>query len=168
MKTASDVFTGTGFHLHRRWLLILVIAFTGFWFQGCGSSSPATSLSQQEINNRLNQSHNQWRGTPYRLGGTTRSGVDCSAFVMIVMRDQFGVELPRTTQQQMNFGSSASPRSLRVGDLVFFQTGRRTYHVGIVMQNGQFLHASTSRGVMISGLREPYWQERFLRARRVL
>ncbi len=116
---------------------------------------------------RLVQQYQKWEGTPYRLGGDTRSGIDCSAFVQIVMRDAFGIDLPRTTREQMQIGRRISPRSVQLGDLVFFQTGRTTYHVGIMMRGDFFMHASTSRGVTIDRLGEPYWQQRMIQVRRV-
>ncbi|MCH8487591.1 MAG: NlpC/P60 family protein [Candidatus Cyclonatronum sp.] len=146
--------------------LLLLFALSLF-LGGCGSSSGSRSDARQ-VEQRLMQQFQQWRGTPYRLGGITQQGVDCSAFVMLVYRNGFGVELPRTTDQQMRAGTRVNPRQLRVGDLVFFQTGRNTRHVGIVLSGGRFLHASTSQGVIIDELNQPYWQQRFTVARRVL
>jgi cell wall-associated NlpC family hydrolase len=130
---------------------------------GC-SSSRRVAISPEA---RLMQSYEQWKGTPYRLGGTTRSGVDCSAFVQIVMRDQFRIDLPRTTDQQLRTGRRVRRGSLNVGDLVFFRTGRSTLHVGIMLDRNRFMHASTSQGVMISSLNERYWSQRFIRGRRL-
>jgi cell wall-associated NlpC family hydrolase len=132
------------------------------------SSCAGPRQSARSPQAKLMESYEQWKGTPYRLGGTTRSGVDCSAFVQIVMRQQFRVDLPRTTEQQLTVGSRVRKSSLRTGDLVFFQTGRRTLHVGIMLDNNRFMHASTSSGVMISSLNERYWSSRYLRARRVM
>ncbi|MCC5935514.1 MAG: C40 family peptidase [Balneolales bacterium] len=146
---------------------ILLLFALSLFLGGCGSSSGSRSDARQ-VEQRLMQQFQQWRGTPYRLGGITQQGVDCSAFVMLVYRNGFGVELPRTTDQQMRAGTRVNPRQLRVGDLVFFQTGRNTRHVGIVLSGGRFLHASTSQGVIIDELNQPYWQQRFTVARRVL
>lgn len=150
-------FNPTLFRLLSLTLLLVFIA-------SCGSSRRAARSPEA----RLMASYEQWKGTPYRLGGTTRAGVDCSAFVQIVMRDQFRVTLPRTTDLQMNAGNRVRRRSLRTGDLVFFRTGRTTLHVGIMLDNKRFMHASTSRGVMISSLDEQYWSRRYLRGRRVI
>jgi cell wall-associated NlpC family hydrolase len=87
---------------------------------------------------------------------------------MLVYRDQFNINLPRTTAQQLDFGSQVAANRLRIGDLVFFQTGRNTRHVGILLREGRFMHASTSQGVMISHLNESYWNQRFIMARRVM
>lgn len=134
---------------------------------GCRSVQPAIDR-QDAIVSRLMQQYDRWEGTPYRLGGITQSGVDCSAFVQNVMRAAFNVQMPRTTREQINFGSSVNPRRMKTGDIVFFQTGRNTLHVGIMLNDGNFMHAGTSTGVTIAHLSESYWRQRFLRARRVL
>jgi cell wall-associated NlpC family hydrolase len=127
-----------------------------------------TRKSARSPEARLMQAFEQWKGTPYVLGGSSRSGVDCSAFVQIVMRQQLGVDVPRTTREQMNTGSRVRRSRLKTGDLVFFQTGRNTFHVGIMLDGHRFLHASTSQGPMISSLSENYWSRRYLRSRRVM
>ncbi len=128
----------------------------------CGSPRGAVN---PEV--RLQQQFKQWEGTPYRLGGNSRNGIDCSSFVQMMMKDAFGIDIPRTTREQMEFGRRIPPGSARLGDLIFFQTGRTTYHVGILMRGDFFMHASTSKGVTIDRLRDPYWQERMIQARRV-
>jgi cell wall-associated NlpC family hydrolase len=148
--------------------LVLLLA-AGLGLQSCASTEPATrGPSPREVEQRLLRSFDEWKGTPYRLGGQTRSGIDCSAFIMLVYRDQFNINLPRTTAQQLDFGMQVSANRLRIGDLVFFQTGRNTRHVGILLREGRFMHASTSQGVMISHLSESYWNQRFIMARRVM
>lgn len=110
----------------------------------------------------------EWDKTPYRYGGTTKAGIDCSALVQNIFSDEFRLNLPRTTKDQLREGRKISPSDLRTGDLVFFQTGRNQLHVGIYVETDRFIHASTSKGVMISGLKERYWKTRFIQARRVL
>ena len=126
--------------------------------------------SQQRSNilDALNQAHNDWKGTPYILGGSGIGGVDCSSFTQIVFSDYFGVELPRNTRQQINEGMSVRRNYMRAGDLVFFKTGRNLLHVGIVMDGDRFLHASVSSGVMISNLSQRYWATKYLATRRIL
>lgn len=121
-----------------------------------------------EMRASLEQAHRDWRGTPYVLGGASKSGVDCSRFVNIVFDRYFGVELPTNTRTQLNAGSGIPRNALRSADLVFFRTGRQTLHVGIIVEGDDFLHASTSQGVMISSLSESYWSSRYLAARRVM
>lgn len=109
----------------------------------------------------LYQQHNEWHGTPYRIGGISRSGIDCSAFVQVTFRDLFGINLPRSTNQQLHTGRQISRAELRSGDLVFFRNGR---HVGIYLEDHKFLHASTTRGVMISSLKNTYWARNYWQA----
>ncbi|WP_066965685.1 NlpC/P60 family protein [Microbulbifer sp. Q7] len=115
----------------------------------------------------LYQQHQAWKGIPYRLGGMSRRGIDCSALVYLIYRDQMGIELPRTTQYQALAGEAIKQGQLRPGDLVFFRTSRRGRHVGIYIEEGKFLHASVSKGVTISHLTDYYWKSRYWRARRL-
>ena len=110
---------------------------------------------------------NEWEGTPYRLGGTKKSGIDCSAFVQKAFVEAYQMSLPRTTRQQSKQGVEMSWSDAQQGDLVFFKTRRSTYHVGIYLGNKQFMHASTSKGVIISRIDNPYWASKFWQVRRV-
>lgn len=114
------------------------------------------------------QAYRDWKGTPYVLGGSSKSGVDCSQLVNIIFDNYFGIDLPANTRSQLNAGTGVRRLSLQTGDLVFFRTGRRTLHVGIMVNKSEFLHASTSSGVMISELKSSYWTNRYLAARRVM
>ncbi len=117
----------------------------------------------------LSEHQREWKGTRYRLGGTSRSGVDCSGFMQITFRDLFGIDLPRTTTEQSKEGTRVSKNDLQTGDLVFFKTGRgpNGKHVGVYVKNGQFLHASTKGGVIYSDMNSPYWSKTFWQARRL-
>ncbi len=108
-------------------------------------------------------------GTPYRFGGTTPSGFDCSGFIGYVF-NKVGVDLPRTAAAQYGAGQAVSRSNLEVGDLVFFETYKPgPSHSGIYIGNNQFIHASSSRGISISSVNDPYyWSDRYLGARRVL
>ncbi len=108
-----------------------------------------------------------WHGVPYQLGGQSRDGIDCSAFVQLTFREQFGLQLPRDTGSQVRLGAPVRGQPLRPGDLLFFQTGRWQRHVGIFLREGQFLHASTRKGVIISTLDNPYWSRHYWQARRL-
>ncbi|MFT5142610.1 MAG: hypothetical protein ACI80V_000318 [Rhodothermales bacterium] len=107
-----------------------------------------------------------WMGAPYKWGGENRNGVDCSAFVQNVLSDALNVSIPRTTTLQKSIGTRVTPAALEVGDLVFFYTPKKTNHVGLYLGDGDFAHASTSRGVMLSNLSESYWKKAFTIARR--
>lgn len=115
----------------------------------------------------LEDAASNWLGTPYRHGGTDGRGVDCSALVQSVM-DELGVELPRTTWAQRREGRSIERDEARAGDLVFFRIGSRVSHVGVMLGPDRFLHASLSRGVIVTELEEPYFARRLVDLRRVL
>ncbi|GEL08502.1 peptidoglycan-binding protein [Salisediminibacterium halotolerans] len=104
-------------------------------------------------------------GVPYKWGGTTPSGFDCSGFIQYVF-NQNGVDLPRTAAQQWNAGTTVS--SPRVGDVVFFETYRSgPSHNGIYIGNNQFIHAGSSTGVTVANMNSSYWSSRYLGAKRL-
>lgn len=102
-----------------------------------------------------------WFGTRYRLGGSTKDGIDCSALTQITYATQFGIVLPRTAREQFDATQRISRTDLKEGDLVFFNTQGGISHVGIYLQNNKFYHASSS-GVTISDLYDDYWEKRFI------
>lgn len=112
----------------------------------------------------------QYLGVPYAYGGTGPYGFDCSGFTMHVYAN-FGVSLAHGATPQLNSGYSVSKSELQPGDLVFFfgtyNTSSAASHVGVYVGDGQFIHASSSRGVIISSLSETYYANRYLAARRV-
>lgn len=130
-------------------------------------NSTLSTTSESLIAQQLYNQYQDWRGTPYAWGGLSKRGVDCSGFVYVTMRDQFATYLPRTTEQQTQTGYHIDEDELAAGDLVFFKTGSKVRHVGIYMEDGKFLHASTSRGVMISRLDNVYWKQHYWHARRI-
>ena len=112
-----------------------------------------------------------WIGTPYRTGGTTRQGADCSGFAQALYREVTGVNIPRTTSTLWQQGKPVDVGSLRPGDLVFFSdqgAGDGITHVGVVIGEGEFAHASTSQGVRFASHDRGYWQKRFAGGRRFL
>ncbi len=111
--------------------------------------------------------HQEWRGIPYRLGGMSKRGVDCSGFVYLAYKELLGQTIPRTTSEQLNSGAKVPKDRLKAGDLVFFKTGWTTRHVGIYLSDSKFLHASTSQGVMISTLENSYWKRKYWLSRRL-
>jgi len=134
----------------------------------CASTGNYSAGRVKVIENKLDQAYGRWKGTRYQLGGDNSRGIDCSALMMIIMKDQFGVRIPRTTDQQIKKGKKVSPKFLMPGDFVFFRTGPKQLHVGIIIRPGKFMHASTSQGVIISELNNPYWNKRVIGFRRFL
>lgn len=122
----------------------------------------------QQIREALLTQHERWAGTPYRLGGTGFGGVDCSALVQNVFSETFHLHLPRSTGELVQQGTQVARDALQIGDLVFFRPPGRYNHVGIYMGDGYFLHASTSKGVILSKLNNSYWKRHYWQARRTL
>ncbi|MDR6405555.1 MULTISPECIES: C40 family peptidase [Chryseobacterium] len=113
-------------------------------------------------------------GTPYKFGGNSSSGFDCSGFTVKVFEEN-DYKLPRRSSDQAEAGEKIDIKDVKPGDLLFFATtgGSRVSHVGIVHDIGndgevKFIHASTTKGVIISSLNEKYWNKAYLHAQRVL
>jgi len=129
---------------------------------------PARAVSSlNEVRVSLMQAYREWKGTPYKLGGSSKKGVDCSLFIHSIFDNYFNIDLPTNTRAQLNAGDGIRRAGIRTGDLLFFKTGRKTLHVGVAVNHGEFLHASTTNGVTISKLGNSYWRNRFLAARRI-
>ncbi|MCK9407866.1 MAG: NlpC/P60 family protein [Bacteriovoracaceae bacterium] len=110
-----------------------------------------------------------WMGTPYEYGGESKSGIDCSAFSREIFRTSGGMNLPRSTEEQVKLGISVSQENLKFGDLIFFNTtGQNPSHVGIYIGDDMFAHASVSFGVTLSSLYSSYYKKRYTEARRVI
>jgi cell wall-associated NlpC family hydrolase len=109
--------------------------------------------------------------TPYKYGGTSSNGIDCSSFTQNVFKNSLNVFIPRTAREQFKFGEDVSiPEKLKFGDLVFFNTSKKYYpgHVGIYLGDDLFAHASRSLGVTVSSLKGSYYLKRYVGARRIL
>ena len=109
-------------------------------------------------------------GVPYRRGGTTQeNGFDCSGFVRHMFEKSVGLVLPRRAEEQAKVTEEINRSDLKPGDLVFFNTMKRTFsHVGIYIGDGKFIHAPRpGKSVRVDDMREAYWQKRFNGARRV-
>ncbi|GAA4791683.1 hypothetical protein GCM10023231_19510 [Olivibacter ginsenosidimutans] len=116
-------------------------------------------------NERLYQFINNWMGTPYAYGGTSKHGIDCSGFAGLVMDEVYGKSLPRSSEEQATVIKRKYERQLKEGDLVFFSFGSsKINHVGIYLHNGRFVHASTTKGIIISNLKDTWYYKAFKRA----
>ncbi|MFT3904230.1 MAG: C40 family peptidase [Niabella sp.] len=122
-----------------------------------------TSLS----NLNLLETIDEWYGTRYRYGGTTKSGIDCSAFVRTLFDEVYKVALPRTAREQYGVARRIPATELREGDLVFFNTRGGVSHVGIYLRNNKFVHSSTSKGVTISDMFDSYYMRHFIGGGRI-
>jgi cell wall-associated NlpC family hydrolase len=120
------------------------------------------------VSKALYKEYDKWCDTPYKYGGHTLKGTDCSYLVQKVYQDAFAIQLPRTSLEQAQIGYEVPKNSSKEGDLVFFKVDSKTRHSGIIIDKGRFLHASTTEGVKISQLNDPYWKSKFLQIRRVL
>lgn len=112
----------------------------------------------------------RWIGAPYVHGGKSRRGTDCSGMVMVIYEEKAGVRLPRNSARQQEFCLPVRRTDLAPGDLVFFSSsvrGNRISHVGIYTGDDRFIHASSSRGVMVSNLNEKYYASHYHSAGRV-
>lgn len=129
-------------------------------------------LTDREVeaiqNIRLYNFIEQWYNTRYRLGGNDEAGIDCSSFTARLIQQVYHHPLPRTAREQYAITTRIREQDIREGDLVFFKTGRGISHVGVYLDNGYFVHASTSNGVIISALSEAYYAKRFKGAGRII
>ncbi len=152
------------------WLMPLLISSI---LAGCAVTPPPASPVKKSVQqpqsgtSPLQQAYQHWQGTPYRYGGDDESGIDCSALVQQVFLQAYQVHLPRTTYHQLKTGKAIAHNEKKKGDLIFFKTADKVYHVGIYLGEHEFMHASSSKGVMISRLDNPYWAARILQIRRV-
>ena len=174
------------FPLSTRWAeLILLIAVSAIAFlaiscathktrQTTGSVETETSSrakrypDSRETERLIYGEYMRWRGTRHRLGGTGQSGIDCSGFVRAVYKNVFNIELPRTTKEQVKRGTFVNRNELRPGDLVFFKPPKYPRHVGVYLKGKDFVHASKSKGVIISKIDRDYWGKYYWTARRIL
>lgn len=124
--------------------------------------SAADSITVQ----KLYAHYNEWRGVKYLEGGQSKSGIDCSGFVQLAYRHKLNKNIPRSTELMSNTGNTVNKKNLRPGDVIFFRTGWKKRHVGIYIGKNEFIHASSSRGVIKSNLSNPYWSDAYWMSRR--
>ena len=134
-----------------------------FFSQVMGVAVSATS------NTKMYQFIYDWLGTPYRLGGDTEKGIDCSGFAYKLYDKTFNTIIGNNSRNIFSMVNPINKTELKEGDLVFFKIGSKSIsHVGVYIGDNKFAHASSSKGVMISNLDEPYWQRYFYKGGRIL
>ncbi|HMN32532.1 MAG TPA: C40 family peptidase [Chitinophagaceae bacterium] len=125
-------------------------------------------LKEIPIKKNLKSEVALWLGTPYKYGGNTREGVDCSGLVNAVYLKVYGIKLPRTSKEIFKQSNPIKTSQLKEGDLIFFDyEGKGVSHVGIYLDEGKYVHASSSKGVIISELNNPYTQKKLVGAGRI-
>ncbi|HEK20847.1 C40 family peptidase [Mucilaginibacter sp.] len=166
--------------------IALILSFLGAQAQTKNVPTPAAADAEQESlakdylsqimgvavsatsNMKLFHFVYDWIGTPYRFGGSSRKGIDCSAFTKQLYSDVFNMSIRRSSRDIFSMVSPVGKDELKEGDLVFFKIHSRSIsHVGIYLGNGRFAHAS-SRGVAISNLDEAYYSRYFYKGGRIL
>ena len=170
-----------------RILALTVAVCTGLSLGSCGSSKstsktathrPSKPASVKDVDiasmtkaeKSLVNEATAWLGTPYKYGGNTRKGVDCSGFVYHVFRNSLDISLPRNSGKQHDYCRKISKKDLSTGDLVFFATtkgSKKVSHVGLYVGDGKMIHASTSRGVVCQNLSDDYYTRTFVGAGRI-
>ncbi|MEP6712378.1 MAG: C40 family peptidase [Ferruginibacter sp.] len=108
----------------------------------------------------------EWWATHYRYGGTTKAGIDCSAFAGLLLNTVYGIKLPRTAKDEYAACTKIDKEEMQEGDMIFFNTRGGISHVGIYLGEGYFVHASVSNGVTINNLDDNYYGHRFIGAGR--
>lgn len=127
-------------------------------------------FSQISWDNRFDSFYNDWKGVPYKYGGTTKKGIDCSAFTQKIFKDLYQIDIPRTSSRQFKFTDKIIIDSLIFGDLVFFKSrlSPSGWHVGFYIGSLRFLHAANKKDdIKISSLNEDRYRRTFLGGGRV-
>ena len=175
----------------KKFINILLVCFAASCLVSCGvrrqtamsskyNSQTIERLSKQyglrltpADNISLYDAGSKWLGVKYRYGGNTKNGVDCSGLVCILYQQVYGIKLERSTANILKKNcTNVNRNNIREGELVFFRSSasaqsRLPTHVGIYLKNGKFIHASSSKGVMVSSLSEPYYIQTWITGGRV-
>ena len=124
------------------------------------------NIPEREIKNeKLYRFVDDWMGTPHRTGGMDKKGIDCSGLTTILEQEIYNKSLPRSAKEMAGQVKRKFEEDLEEGDLVFFDfEGQKFSHVGVYLRNNKFVHTSTSKGVIISDLKDPWYYKYFSRA----
>ena len=154
---------------------LFLIIFISILFASCKSTSGVNNKNSNRLADEIIHSAKKNIGAPYKYAGTTKAGFDCSGLVFSTF-NQFDIKLPRSSYEQAKVGIDLGKNISKAqkGDLIFFKTNNRSQinHVGIVIENKdnelQFIHSSTSKGVIISSTKEAYYEKTFAQVNRIL
>lgn len=169
--------------MKKYFLYIVALVGLAFSLSSCRTSAPHLDYKalakasvrlgidiDKEDNHKLYIASAEWLGVPYRAGGDSKHGTDCSGLVSQLYTKVYNIRLARSTDGQLKESNKVARRNLREGDLVFFTSRaskKKVAHVGIYLKNGKFIHASTSQGVIVSALNEKYYTQYWLCGGRV-
>lgn len=154
--------------------LIILLAAMAF-FSSCGSrrstaynetrGAKAAEVLSEVQNKSLYRFITDWTGVRYRLGGLDKRGIDCSGFALLLNKEIYGLNLPRRSRDQADVIKQKNISQLKEGDLIFFSFGGNGIdHVGVYLNHGYFVHASTTRGVIVDDLNLPAYQRVLIKA----
>ena len=162
---------------------LLILFGMSLLLHSCSTSTPrvdyralakASTLLKIDINRNDNHKlyieASQWVGVPYRSGGSSKQGTDCSGMVHQIYKKVYRVSMPRSSEEMKRRSRKVSKSKLQAGDLVFFSSTRhpkRVAHVGIYLKDNKFIHASTTKGVIISSLKEDYYKKHWMQGGRI-
>jgi cell wall-associated NlpC family hydrolase len=156
-------------------ILVVIVVFS-LMMSSCSSSKRVVKINKKPITkvDRIIANALEFKGARYRFGGTTRSGIDCSGVIYVAFGDE-GVSLPRVSRDMAKKGRKIALSKVKKGDLLFFRTANRRKsinHVGLVVSHRKgeirFVHATSSKGVIVSLLSEKYWKKAFVKATKIL
>ncbi|PQJ21144.1 C40 family peptidase [Tenacibaculum sp. SG-28] len=164
--------------MFKRLAILLYIVFS---LTSCGSSKTTSSYNPRKTNepkatvaDKITWTAVSYKGTPYRYGGTTKKGMDCSGLIYTSFKER-NRDIPRTSGEMYKYGKPITLKNVQRGDLLFFITSKkrgRINHVGLVTsiknKTVYFIHSTTSKGVIVSNMEQPYWKRTFVKAKRVL
>lgn len=163
--------------------IIWILAGTAVLLSSCRTSAPRLDYQAlakasialgvdigMEDNHKLYLEAADWIGVPYRGGGNTKRGTDCSGLVYQIFRTVYHTQVPRNAEELKKESDKVAKRNLKEGDLVFFSSSRskkKAAHVGIYLKNGKFIHSSSSKGVIVSKLNEDYYTRHWIGGGRI-
>jgi probable lipoprotein NlpC len=158
----------------QKWFFLLLLISVGF--ASCSSTKTVRKTTKRRTVkiDKIVVNAIKYKGIPYKFGGTTKRGMDCSGIVYVSYLKE-KVQLPRVSRQMAKRGKKVSLRNAKKGDLLFFKTSKRRSrinHVGLIVSvkknQIRFIHSTSSRGVITSSLSERYWENAFVKVKRIL